>query len=74
MKKTFYLFGAVALTATTVMSCSTDEAPAKPKNYYGVDDGTSGTPKEAYYALFGAIVLVVILIAVGIKKMGQKKY
>lgn len=75
MKKTLFLFGASALIAssTLITSCSTEEAP-EPKLNYGVVKQRNDTPKEAYYALFGAIIIIVVLIIWGLKKMSNKKY
>ena len=70
MKKTLLLFGATTILATSFVSCTKQEE--KPKNYYGVQsDDTSGTPKEAYYALFIAIVGIIFLVGWLIKRASK---
>lgn len=73
MKKTLFLFGASILIGSSITSCSTEEVE-QPKLNYGVAKQRNDTPKEAYYALFGAIVIIVFLIVWGLKKMSNKKY
>ncbi len=73
MKKTFCLFGVTLMTATMLVSCSKEEVVEKPKNYFGTDPVGDGTPKEAYYAFFGAILFIVVLLAWGLKKMREGK-
>ena len=72
MKKTLLLFGAVLTISTVMLSCSKQEET--PRNYYGVQPVDSqGTPKEAYYAFFGALLLIIFLVLWLLKKMGNKK-
>lgn len=71
MKKNFLLFtttGVLMSTVTTFTGCAKQEK-APVKNYFGVEPEGNGTPKEAYYALFGGVVIVFILIAYGLKKI-----
>lgn len=72
MKKTLYLFGATMIAPIAFVSCTKQEE--QPKNYYGVQQPTEshGTPKEAYYAFFGAIVVIGILLMWFLKKAGKK--
>lgn len=71
MKKTFCLFGTFLVASTTFTSCSEQEE--QPKNYYGVQPSKEhGTPKEAYYAFFGGIVILVIGVLWIIKKLSKK--
>lgn len=70
MKKTYHLFGVLAATSI-MMSCSEQEE--QPKNYYGVQpQDEHGTPKEAYYAFFGGILVLVIGLVWLIKRLGRK--
>jgi hypothetical protein len=73
MKKTLCLFGAVMIASVALTSCTKEEVPEKPKNYYGVEPSSNGTPKEAYYALFGAIVIVLALVSIGLRKLRNKR-
>ncbi len=72
MKKNLLLFTATGVlmtsTVTTFTGC-TKEEDAPVKNYFGVEPEGNGTPKEAYYALFGGVVVVFILIVYGLKKI-----
>jgi flagellar biogenesis protein FliO len=72
MKKNFFLFGAVFAISTVMWSCSKQEET--PRNYYGVQPTEAhGTPKEAYYAFFGSLLLIIFLILWLLKKMSNKK-
>lgn len=71
MKKTLCLFGATFAIAVT--SCSKETTTEKPKNYYGVQSDDNGTAKEAYYAFFGGILVLVFGILYLLKKMGGRK-
>ena len=72
MKKTLCLFGATMIVSTVLTSCSKQEEA--PKNYYGVQPvEAQGTPKEAYYAFFGGLVVIIILVLWLLKKLGSKK-
>lgn len=50
-------------------SCTKEEVPEKPKNYFGVTPEGSGASKEAYYALFAGVVIVIGLVGYGLKKI-----
>jgi hypothetical protein len=72
MKKTLCLFGATIIASAIFTSCSKEEAA--PRNYYGTQPAeTQGTQKEAYYAFFGGLVVIVILVLWLLKKLGGKK-
>lgn len=72
MKKTLFILGATMIASMAFTSCSEDVLDA-PKNYYGVQPVNNGTPKEAYYAFFGGIILIVFGILWLLKKMKTKK-
>ena len=72
MKKTIFLFGAAMILSATFTSCASQDTPAKPKNYYGVEPVDNGTPKEAYYAFAGGLVLLLIFLAWAFKKMKKR--
>ena len=66
------MFGATLITSTMIVSCSKGES--QPKNYYGVQPAEDqGTPKEAYYAFFGGILVIVFTVLYLLKKMREKK-
>lgn len=71
MKKTLCLLGAVLVTSTVTISCSKQEDT--PRNYYGVQPENNGTPKQAYYTLFGALIAFSIFLLVMLKKLKNKK-
>lgn len=73
MKKTLSLFGAVLIASTAFTSCSTEEVVEKPKNYFGTEPESNGTPKEAYYAFFGGLLLIIFLVLWGLKKISNTK-
>jgi hypothetical protein len=76
MKKTLFLCGTTMalVPIMSLTSCTTKEdVPAKPKNYYGVEQEGNGAPKEAYIALFLGIVGVCLLVAWGLKKLSSKR-
>lgn len=60
------------MASTVLVSCSKEETQTK--NYYGVQPvDNQGTPKEAYYAFFGGLVVIIILVLWLLKKLGNKK-
>ena len=61
------------LTTVAITGCSKAETKEQPRNYYGVQAENNGTPKEAYYAFFGGIVVIVFVVLYLLKKMGAKK-
>jgi hypothetical protein len=74
MKKTLYLFGATLMATAILSSCSKKEEA--PRNYFGngvQSTDAQGTPKEAYYAFFGGLVVTIVLVLWFLKKMGNKK-
>jgi hypothetical protein len=72
MKKTLFILGATMIASTVFTSCSKEES-STPRNYYGVEPVNNGTPKEAYYAFFGGIMLIIFGILWLLKKMKAKK-
>ena len=73
MKKTLCLFGATIIASVAITSCSKEEVSELPKNYYGTQPASNGTPKEAYYAFFGGILVIVFIVLWLLKKAGVKK-
>lgn len=71
MKKTIFLLGAIATTA--IFSCSSQEEPAKPKNYYGIEPEAGTGKTEAYYTLFAVVGLAIFFVVWGLKRLNKKK-
>lgn len=72
MKKNLLLFGATAIMmscSVTFTSCKQEEP--KQKNYYGVQPEEQA-PKDAYTAFFCVSIGLVILAAIGIKRLKKK--
>ena len=73
MIQTLCLFGATMLTTMVITSCSKEAVVEKPKNYCGTQPSHDGTPKEAFYAFFGGVLVIVFLVLFLLKKMRNRK-
>lgn len=70
MKKNILLFTTLLVLTLTFTECKPQEE--KTKNYYGVQSEEIKASKEAYYAFFGTIGALAVIIAIGIKKLKKK--